>query len=216
MSRGSFAGTQRIATVLPLSSLANLSVHCWAYINASQSANNRIWEMGDGTHGMALGFQAAGLNAQIVDSGIAWRGAGTVLTVGVWTSLGLARSGSGAWQVFVNGANTENPTAAPAAFSGGAFTLGNDITATHSFNGYLGPISVWSTALTAAEFLRLSKGLSPLGIQFPSLQLHLPMFGIAGATGHEPDMSQFQRQGNQVGNPGLGNQPTTAAPILRV
>lgn len=212
MGRGPFSGTQRITTALPLSGLADLAIHCWAYQLGSQAANNRIFQMGDGSHGVGIGYQLTGRTMQVVDEVVAWRGSGAVIPDGVWTSLGLARGGGGSWQVFVNGVNIENPGAAPNALAG-QLTLGNDISATHSFNGFLGPFSVWSTALTAAEFVRLTAGISPMSIRFASLQLHIPMFGIGGISAGEGDYSPFQRSGTQTGNPGLFNSPTTAPPI---
>lgn len=213
MARGTFSGTQRFGVSLPLSGLADMAVHCWALLNGSQSANNRIWQLGDGSHGVGLGFQVAGTTVQVVDEIVAWRGSGTAVGTGVWIPFGLARAGSGVWQVYVNGVNTENPGAAPNALAG-QMTLGNDISATHSFNGYLGPVSVWSNALTAAQFALLAKGVSPLLIQNSQLQMHIPMYGASGAASHEPDYSSHQRGGNQVGSPGVPNiHPPTVSPF---
>lgn len=201
MSRGAFSGTQRISTAVPVANLTNVTIFTWVYIGASQAANNRVYEMGDGTHGVGLGFQSAGQVLQVLDNGIAWRGAGQSLTLNTWYAHGLSRSGGGAWQVYINGSNTENPTAAPAAFAGGFLTLGNDITATHSLNGAIGPFSVWSAALSANDHLQLARGAPPLSIApYSALALHLPMFGKDGATGNENDWSSAQKHGTQTGN----------------
>ena len=113
MARGAFSGTQRIVQNLPISGLADMAVHVWARLDTSQSANNRIMELGDGTHGVGLAFQSAGTTLQVVDSGIAWRGSGFAMAGGAWTAIGLARSGSGNWQLFKDGVNIETPPSPP-------------------------------------------------------------------------------------------------------
>lgn len=211
MARGTFSGTQRFGVTMPLSTLADCAFHCWVRIDTTQSANNRIWQLGSS---VAMGFQSgSSTTVQVVDEAIAWRGSGFTLTGGVWTPLGLARGGSGAWQFYANGVLHENTTAAPQALSG-QLTLGNDVGAVSSLNGWLGPFSVWSNALTTAEFARLAKGASPLQIQPAALQLHIPMYGQGGVGGGEPDYSGHQRPGNQVGNPSVpGFHPPTVSPF---
>lgn len=212
MSRGTYAGTQRFTCNLPLSGLNDFSVHCWVYLAASQAANNRIFEMGDGSHGFGLGFQSAGVTAQVVDSGIAWRGSGYPFTTGIWTAIGITRAGGGVYQMYVNGGLYENLTAGPAALAS-FLTLGNDISATHSFNGYLTLFSVWQYGLGTADLAHLAKGESPLVIQPAYMRMHLPMCGTSGAAAGEPDWSAGQKPGNQTGNPGVAGQPVIAASI---
>jgi hypothetical protein len=213
MARGVFAGTQRFAVPLPVPNLTTFSLHYLVMIASSQSANNRAFMLGDGTHGVGMGFQGAGTTLQVVDEGIAWRGAGVVLTQSIWYAIGLARSGGGVWQVFVNGTNTENPTAAPAALTG-QLTLGNSISATNSMNGWLGPFSVWNAALTANDFLQLARGTPPMSVQPTALRAHIPMFGSSGAGGNENDWSPNQFHGIQTGNPGVINNSNVGRPLV--
>jgi len=213
MARGGFSGTQRISCALPVANLTNVTIQSWAWINAAQAANNRVWQMGDGTHGVGLGFQTASRILQVVDESIAWRGAGVTMVDGQWLSHGLVRSGGGVWQVYINGTNTENPTAAPAALSG-FLTIGNDISATHSFNGAIGPLSVWSSALSANEMLALARGVPPMSISPTTLAMHLPMFGALGAGGGENDWSVAQKHGTQTGNPPVPGNPNVGRPTV--
>ena len=56
MSRGTFSGTQRLSVAAPIG-ISVFTIHIWIYIPVTQSANNRIWQLGNS---IGLGFMTAG------------------------------------------------------------------------------------------------------------------------------------------------------------
>jgi len=208
MSRGTFSGTQRLSVGAPIG-ISVFTIHLWIYLPTTQSANNRIWQLGNS---IGLGFQgASSRQAQIVDEGIAWRGAGVAVTLNIWASIGVVRNG-GAYALYYEGNGIESPAAAPQALSG-AFVVGNSVDATHSLNGYVAGLTTWSVALSANEILLLKRGMSPLLIQPASIQGHWPLWGQGGVGVHEPDLTIQQRTLGQIGNPGIAGNPATPSPV---
>jgi len=208
MSRGTFAGTQRLSVGAPIG-ISVFTIHTWVYLPVTQAANNRIWQLGNS---IGLGFQLAGTKIQIVDEAIAWRGAGVIpASLNAWFSIGVTRNG-GNYSLYHEGSLIESPTAGPQALSG-AFVVGNSVDATHSLNGYVAGLTTWSVALSANEILSLKRGMSPLLIQPASLQGCWPLWGQAGVAVHEPDLTIRQRTLGQIGNPGIAGNPATPSPV---
>jgi Concanavalin A-like lectin/glucanases superfamily len=206
VSRGTFTGTQRLGIAVPPIGITTFTVHCWVHLPGSQSANNRIWQLGNS---IGLGFQLAGTKIQIVDEIIAWRGAGVTPALNTWFTICLTRNG-GPYSLYHEGVLVETPASAtPQALSGG-FAFGNSNDATHSLFGYGALLAMWSAALSANEILSLKRGQSPLTIQPASFQGMWPGFGL-GAGADEPDLSIRQRLFSQnntnlpvvAGNPGI-------------
>src|SRR4030095_459242 len=182
--------------------ISAFTVHCWVYLATTQSANNRIWQLGNS---IGLGFQLAGSKIQIVDETIAWRGAGITPALTSWFSICVTRN-AGPYSLYHEGVFVESPASAtPPALSGG-FAFGNSNPATNSLNGYVASLAMWSVALSANEILSLKRGQSPLAIQPASLQGHWPTWGHLGAAGDEPDFSLRQRILGPPGTPGVAGQ----------
>jgi Concanavalin A-like lectin/glucanases superfamily len=77
-----------------------------------------------------------------------------------------------------------------------ALAIGGDPLAVYPYNGNLAEVGIWNQALTAAEVLALSKGVSPLMIRLLNLKGYWPLQGVAFP---EADLAGTQANAALVG-----------------
>jgi hypothetical protein len=199
----------RLTASEPLTTIVNSTTFCWLLLNGSQSAQNRIWQ-----HGLTVGFgfNNAGLLAQVVDEGVAWRGTGFTAPTGVWFSTAVVQE-SGGYFVYLNGVLNHSVAGSAGAISPASFAYGNSNSTNNSINGYVGPLSVWSSALTATEVARLHGGTSPLLISPSTLRASWGAWGQNGAAGGEIDQGPLHLAMTAPSSPGVPNiHPAVRSP----
>lgn len=191
-----------------LNGVAGMSMHSWTWFTTfdaldspNQDATWRIACSG-ATTGLGMNIDGGGggvnkkhqVNARSTSAdAIAQKESTTNVATGVWNSLGGAVNFSGGnVQPYLNGV----------AEGGGAATFGsasyvnssptdldrisNSNGATvQAVNGKIAELAIWSTVLTAGEFLALSKGFSALLVRPQSLVFYAPLWGRAT---NEPDI----------------------------
>jgi Concanavalin A-like lectin/glucanases superfamily len=114
---------------------------------------------------------------------------GGVVPLGSWVSVAAVKDGNGAGtlRTYLNGAldstNTSNNSMATQTTN--PCTVGAQTTIL-PFLGNIGDVAIWDVALTAAEFLALAKGVSPLALRRDHLRGY--WIGI-GLSNPEPDLS---------------------------
>jgi hypothetical protein len=209
MARGPFSGTQRLTASEPLTTIVNSTTFCWLLLNGSQSAQNRIWQ-----HGLTVGFgfNNAGLLAQVVDEGVAWRGAGFTAPTGVWFSTAVVNN-AGTYSVYLNGALNHSVAGSAGAISPASFAYGNSNSTNNSINGYVGPIAVWNSALSAPIIAALHAGESPLLVSPSTLRGAWGAWGQDGAAGGEIDQGPLHLAMTAPSSPGVPNiHPAVRSP----
>lgn len=199
----------------PTQTMTNLSFAFFLKLDGNQTADDAafvlgFWDRISVGRGVGLAFQTAtNTTIQLVEPGVAWRGAGQSLSTTLH-HLAVTR-GTGNWSFYVDGVLDEAVTAGPVAPNAGddVSLMGDAGAATVSVDGSMAEFGLWQAELSAGEVLGLAQGVSPGRVRQTSLLMYVPILGLASP---EPDFSGSQRS---VTLTGTGTVVDHAVPVGR-
>lgn len=166
-----------------------LTVSGW--VKLSDLTNGFIthkWVSNNGSFG--LDTQSNILRLRINATGEGVSGA-TALTVGPWYHVAARKNGNSgtAAAVFVNGVlDGTGSSTNPMPDTTNDFVIGGN-GSTFTIHGSVAEFCYWNFALTDAEIAALAKGASPFRVHPKNIIGYFPLWGAAGASAGEPDMS---------------------------
>lgn len=141
-----------------------LSVSVWVNIPSIPSALAVIFDLAttdESTSYTQLFLNTSGY-AMVADTGAPVYPTSTLaLTINTWYHLGAVVPSTTSRSVYVNGGNSATTTGTATAMAPTVTAWGSQYNSAYSYTGTIAFGAVWQAALTAADFLALSKGISP-------------------------------------------------------
>lgn len=207
MSRTGFSGM--VSSTVPLTAVP-LTISAWFY-PTSFAANGTIASAnGAGGDRHELRCSTAAKVEAVSRMAGPTTGSATISTTAVintWSHACGVFASATSRSAYLNGAGkvTNATNITPVAMS--AFTIG----ATPSvFVGLIADVALWNVALTDAEILALSKGVSPMRVRRESLVSYIPLYG---AESPEPDLVAARTY--SIGTTTKGTHSAPVAPSMR-
>lgn len=168
---------------------STITVHAW--INPDDVGSTRSvigrWGNANGNRQFLIQILAQKVNVNIGDAtGNDNVSGATSVSTGAWHSVALRKNGSGAGalQAWLDGAQDGSTTSNRNAQSlgnvaGSQFRISLNSNSVNPFDGRIAECAIWLEALTDAELVALSRGVSPFAVRPGSLLHYWPVWGQA-------------------------------------
>lgn len=168
-----------------------VSVAFWVYVTALPSTNAILWDLSDASDAYVVQvyLDSSGF-MNVLEQNISGAVSSIpAITLNTWLHIGGVFASSSNRTIYVNGGNSANNTYAASGMAPTNTAWANQIVLGYNLSGNMSFPAVWKAALSAADFLALSKGISPKRYKPTNLICYLtdsqgasPVPDIASAT----------------------------------